>query len=78
MSADAIRAVLQAILDGNEPDGWCVSQFVVVMGLERIRSDGSIDATPWYFAPADQPDWMTGGLLEAAIELRAHAEIDDD
>ena len=74
---DRIRAAVQAVIDAEESQGWTVSQFVVVMGLERILSDGSMEACSWYIAPSDQADWMTAGLLEAGLELRACAELED-
>jgi hypothetical protein len=77
VNAEELRAILQAVLDGDEPDGWQIGQFVIVVSLERINSDSGIDATPWYWAPPDQPDWMTGGLLEAALELRCQHDCDD-
>lgn len=77
MNAAEVRAALQKIIDASDdPDGWRVSQFVVVMGLERIR-DGEIEATSWYYQPPDQADWMTIGLLEAGMDMRAACELDD-
>ena len=75
---DKIRAALQELADAGDSEGWSVSQFVIVMGLERISCDGGIEATAWYWAPADQADWMNGGLLEAAMDMRACADITDD
>lgn len=51
-------------------------QYVVVMGLERIR-DGHVETTSWYWHPPDQADWMVGGLLEAGIEMRGACEVED-
>lgn len=78
MSAEDLRALLQRMLDGDEPDGWHIGQFVIVMSLERINSEGHVEATPWWWSPPDQPDWMTGGLLEAALDMRSRCDIDDD
>lgn len=75
MSADPIRAAIQGALDSCG-DGWTVSQYVVVMGLERIN-DGAIEATAWMWSPPGQPDWMTAGLLDAAMDMRERAELDD-
>ena len=63
-----IRQAIQTMLD-ECGDGWQVAQFVVVMGLERVR-DGEIESSPWLWAPPQQPDWQTDGLLEAATEMR--------
>ena len=76
--ADRIRNAIQAVIEADEgAQGWTVAQYVIVMGLERILSDGSIEACSWYWHPADQADWMTAGLLEAGLELRAGADLED-
>lgn len=67
---DKLRAAIQEILDADG-EGWSVGQFVIVMGLERVNADGSVESTPWWWAPSNQPDWMTGGLLEAVLDQRA-------
>jgi len=74
---DRIRHAIQAVIDSEDSQGWTVSQFVVAMGLERILSDGTMEACSWYMAPPDQADWMTAGLLEAGLELRSGAELED-
>lgn len=71
----SIREAIQAFLD-QHGDGWNVSQFVIVMGLERI-TDGTLESTPWVWAPAEQPDWMTTALLEEGIRQRDAADIGD-
>ena len=70
-----IREAIQAMLDAHG-DGWQVAQLVVSMGLERVNSDGELESSPWIWAPPQQPDWMTDGLLEASMEMR-HSVIDD-
>lgn len=72
-----IRAAVQAILD-QAGDGFQVAQFVISMGLERVNSDGKLEATSWLWAPPEQAEWMTDGLLEAATELRCIAGLLDD
>jgi hypothetical protein len=42
------------------------------MGLERIH-DAKIESCGWIWAPPDQADWMTIGLLEAGLEMRAES-----
>jgi len=74
---DKIRQAVQAVIDAEGGEGWTVSQFVVALGLERILSDGSMEGCAWYVAPAEQADWMTAGLLEASLELRSGAELED-
>lgn len=75
--ADRIRDAVQAVIDQEEPQGWAVAQYVVAMGLERITSTGTVEAISWYWAPPEQPDWMTAGLLESALEIRSTAELED-
>ena len=72
---DAIQAVINAEGTG---EGWALGEFVVVMGLERVTYDGQIEATSWYWNPPDQAEWKNMGLLEAGIEMRLCADIDDD
>ena len=74
---DRLRAAIQRLLN-NEGDGWVLGQFVLALGLEKMNSDGIIESTAWVWAPADQPDWITDGLLRAASELREDADIDTD
>lgn len=74
-----IRDAIQAIInDEGQGEGWSLGQFVVVMGLERMTTDGKIEATSWYWVPPNQAEWMTIGLLESGLEMRACADIDDD
>lgn len=74
---DKLRAAIQDVVDAEDQgEGWCLAQFVIVMGLERVV-DGRIQATSWYWHPPDHADWMVTGLLESGIEMRAAAEADD-
>lgn len=76
---DKLRQVIQEILDTDEDaEGWTLGPFVIAMGIERIDADGEVLATSWYWAPRNQADWMTAGLLESAIEMRSGADIVDD
>lgn len=68
MTAERIREAIQALLD-DIGDGYSLTQVVIAMGLERV-TDGDIEATAWYWSPPGQPDWMTTGLLEQAMEMR--------
>lgn len=73
---DPIRDAIQRHL--NEcGEGWNVTQYVVAMGLQRMDSNGNIESTAWYYAPPDQADWHTTGLLHSAVELDEDAEVDD-
>ena len=73
---ERLRNAIQRVLN-EEGDGWIVGQFVVALGLEKMV-DGAIESTAWGWAPVDQPDWVTDGLLRAASELREDADIDTD
>lgn len=75
--ADKVRAAVQSILDA-EGDGFMAAQFVICMGLERFDSAGRIESMPWIWAPAEQAEWMTNGLLETALELYAAAPVIDE
>lgn len=74
---DKIRLAIQDMLD-KEGDGWSLTQYVVAMGLEKIKKDGSIESIAWYYAPDGQADWQTGGLLEEAAAMHENAEEIDD
>jgi hypothetical protein len=73
---ERLRNAIQRVLN-EEGDGWIVGQFVLALGLEKLV-DGAIESTAWVWAPADQPDWVTDGLLRAASELREDADIDTE
>ena len=73
---DAIRAAIQSLFDADG-EGWQVGQWVAIVGIERMRDDGGVEATSWYLAAPGQAEWMTAGLMEAAQELRAGAEAAD-
>lgn len=75
---EGVRAALQALLDSEDNEGWLLSHYVVVMGVQKIDSDGNLKTTSWMTAPADQADYITTGLLEAADDIQANAEIEDD
>lgn len=74
--SDAIRKAVQAVLD-QEGDGYHVGQIVICMGLERVTSDGELESAPWWWAPPGQPEWMTDGLIESVVLLRAAFEDAD-
>lgn len=76
--SDRVRKALQDLLDA-EGDGWHMSHFVVILGLEKIGEDGDVLTSAWLTAPIGQPDYVTDGLITAAQELRGDGdEIDDD
>lgn len=79
MALDGLRQALQALLDA-EGDGWHVSHYIVVLGIERMDADsGRVDSGVWTAAPVDQADYVATGLLETAqIYRNMTADADDD
>lgn len=74
---DKIRQAIQEILD-KEGDGWSLTHYVIAMGLEKIKTDGSLESIAWYYAPDGQADWQTTGLLEEAATLHENADVEED
>ena len=74
---DAIRAALQYLLD-CEGDGWQLSHWVTAVGLTKMDASGAITNTTWVVAPGEQADYISDGLLTAAADMRAAADIEDD
>ena len=74
---DHLRIALQYLLD-CEGDGWQLAHYAVALGLERMDQTGVVSSTTWVAAPADQPDYVTDGLLSAAEDMRAGVNIGDD
>lgn len=65
---DPIREAIQTWLD-SDADGWQVSHFAVVMGLERF-TDGDFESASFLYAPPMQADYVTNGLVIKADELQ--------
>jgi len=74
---DRLRNAIQRLLN-SEGEGWVLDQFVIAMGLQRVTSENEVESTAWVWAPAEQPDWITDGLLRTATELREDADVDTD
>ena len=74
---ERLRNAIQKLLNADN-EGWVVNEFVLALGLQRMNSDGHIESTAWVWAPGEQPDWQTDGLLRAAAELREDADIDTE
>lgn len=72
----ALTKALQGLLD-SEGDGWMISHYVVVLGIEKV-GDAEIKSSVWLAAPHGQPDYVSDGLLAAGVEMRENAEIEDD
>lgn len=72
-----LRAALQYLLD-CEGDGFVLANYALALGLERMDSTGEIKSTVWVVSPRDQADYVTDGLLAAAEDMRASADVIDD
>jgi len=72
-----LRAALQYLLD-CEGDAYQLVHHVTILGLQRMDSSGRIEATSWILIPAEQPDYVTDGLLLAAEEQRTCIEESDE
>lgn len=64
-----LSVAIQDVLDA-EGDGWTLSHYIVVMGIERMNSEGSVDSAAWIAKPAEQPEYVTDGLISSVIEDR--------
>lgn len=73
---EAVRVAIQQMLDA-EGDRWIVDDFVLALGLQRITAEGTVESAAWVWAPAEQADWKTDGLLRAAVEFRQDSDIAD-
>lgn len=71
---ECLRAALQALLDNENDEGWLLDHYVVVMGVQKIDSDGRVSSASWMTAPEDQADYVTAGLLDSAANIQAATE----
>lgn len=74
---ELIRNAIQKLLDVSG-DGYLLEEFVLAMSLQRLNSDGEVESVAWVWSPAEQADWKTDGLLQAALDLRHCTDIDTD
>lgn len=74
---DPVRAALQQVCDA-EGSGWQIAHYVIVAGLERMRSDGHADSSLWLAREYGQPGYMTTGLLAEGIDTWQSTTVDDD
>jgi hypothetical protein len=70
---ECLRAALQALLDAENGEGWLLDHYVVVMGVQKIESDGKVSCASWMTAPEDQADYVTMGLLDSAVGMQSDA-----
>jgi hypothetical protein len=75
---DKLRKAIQDILDASDSEGWELAHYVVVVGIERLTSDGKVQTAVWAAQPGDQADYITDGLLASAEDIRASADVEDD
>ena len=76
---ERLRAALQELLDVENDEGWLLDHYVVVMGVQKIDSDGKVTSASWMTAPEDQADYITAGLLDAAVGMEeATTEVEDE
>jgi hypothetical protein len=73
--ADFMRNAIQQLLN-TYGDGWILDDFVLAVGLQRLSGE-QVESTVWTWAPPDQADWKTEGLLRAAEELCADCDTTD-
>lgn len=74
---DKVAEAIQGLLDAAG-DGYHLAHWVVVMGIQKMDTDGGIANSAWLAVPANQADYITDGLLANAEEMRADTETDDD
>lgn len=72
-----LRIAIQYLLD-CEGDGYQVAHYVLALGLQRMDQTGEISSTSWLAVPNEQADYITDGLVLAAEEMRAGADVIDD
>lgn len=77
MNGDELRAAIQKLLD-EHGDGWTVAEFAVCMYIERLNADDSVSVQPWWWAPPDQGDCRTDGVINAVLDFRSIADHEVD
>lgn len=74
--SDPVREGIQQVCD-NEGSGWQVNHYVIAAGLERMGVDGFVETAVWAVAQNGQPEYVTDGLLSAAISVRMETADDE-
>ena len=78
---ERLRAALLEVLDAeNGDDGWLLDHYIVVMGVQRIDSNGKVSSSSCMTFPEDQAYYVTMGLLDSGFTMQADAteEVDGD
>ena len=66
--SDPVLNGIQTRLDELD-EGWAVSDYVLIVGAQRIGIEGAVEQFLWLFTAPDQPGYTTTGLLCAADEI---------
>lgn len=75
---ERLRRIIQKALD-DAGDGWSVAEWVVCMYIERIDpSTGAVDVEPWWYAPPNQGECRTDGVINSVLDQRSTAVYDTD
>lgn len=77
---EQFRAALQTLIDAENSEGWLLDHYVVVMGVQKMNSDGKVNSGSWMTVPDDQADYVTMGLLNSAFSMQEDTadEVEDD
>jgi len=70
--ADALQREIASLWPN---DGWQVSHFVAVIGLQRVTEDGSMESDVVIHVPLTQAEYITDGLMAHAMRIRE--DLDD-
>lgn len=73
---ERVAQVLQELLNA-EGDGWTLSHWIGILGIERMNGDGAVDSAVWICKPADQAEYVTDGLISSAFDARLDYSTDD-
>ncbi|WP_144971954.1 hypothetical protein [Mycobacteroides abscessus] len=52
----------------DQEPGWRVSDFVLMVGFERVQADGTIEQSYGVYEGENQSPWATHGLVANGIE----------
>ncbi|SLC66628.1 Uncharacterised protein [Mycobacteroides abscessus subsp. massiliense] len=54
----------------DQEPGWRVSDFVLMVGFERVQADGTIEHTYGVYEGENQSTWATHGLVAGMVRMR--------
>ncbi len=67
--------LIQQYVEARDKDpGWRVSDFVLMVGFERVMGDGTLEHTYSVYEGENQSPWATRGLIDNSIEHLEHTE----